>query len=289
MKVLGIHSVEVVVEDAEAAAVTIRRLFNGAKLVADTSLDGLVCLEDVEHGLTLLQPTAPTGVVADGLREKGSGAVLTALFSVEDIDDAREHLKANGFPVRFEADYGADGHVLSHKIIGVDPAATHGFMITFIERKTSAPDPKAHRVMPDGVHVTGLNRAEIVVSDPDAAEATFRRLFNGGEFLPDTGAHGRPLDCRINWEHGLELVHPKSQDDLVGRFLQDKGEGAVLTVVFDIASLDDARDFLAMTGFEAPYEADYGESGPFASHKQIVVKPECVHGLRVTFMESRRK
>jgi hypothetical protein len=287
MKVLGIHSVEVLVEDVAAAAVTFRRLFNGARFEPDDDIEGLACLEDGEHGLTLLSPTEAGGKFAERLRAAGSGSVLTALFAVEDIEAARSHLQANDFPIRFEADYGG-GEVGTHKIVGVDPKATHGFMVTFIERKGAPPCPKANRVMPDGVHVLGLNRAEIVVADPDAAEATFTRLFNGANFLRDNGVHNRPLDCRVDWDIGLELVHPKSGDDLVGRFLKDKGEGAVLTVVFDVASMDEARDFLAMTGFETPYEADYGASGPYSSHKQIVVNPEDTHGLRVTFMESKR-
>lgn len=285
MKVLKIHSVEVLLSDAEAAAVTFRRLFNGARFNRNECVEGLVLLEDVEHGLTLAQPKT-NGSLASHPERLGSGTVLTTVYTVENIEAAKAHLQANGFPIRFEGQIGSEDDSASRTFICVAPEATHGFAVTFIEPAGEAPPQRSPRVMPGGIDVLGLNRVEIVVRDPNEAESTFRRLFNTSSFTPDNGAHGLPLECRVDWEHGLELVHPKSADDLVGRLLHDKGEGAVLTVVFDIANLDDARDFLSMTGFEAVYEADYGAAGPFISHKQIVVRSDHTHGLPVTFMES---
>jgi hypothetical protein len=58
-------------------------------------------------------------------------------------------------------------------------------------------------------------------------------------------------------------------------------------VVYDVENLEDAKAHLARHGFEIQYEADYGAPGRLDVHKQIVVRPERTHGMRVIFQEKR--
>jgi hypothetical protein len=137
--------------------------------------------------------------------------------------------------------------------------------------------------------VLGINRAEILVKDPDAAVETFTRLFNGATFTPDHGVSGRPLVCRHDWEHGLEIVSPQDETDMVGQVMKEHGEGAVLTVVYEVESLADAKAYLVKNGFEIQYEGNYDHHPDVEVYRQIVVKPKDTHGFRVTFMERRLK
>jgi hypothetical protein len=137
--------------------------------------------------------------------------------------------------------------------------------------------------------VLGINRAEIVVHDSDAAVATFTRLFNGAHFTPDHNVSGRNMVCRHDWEHGLEIVAPKDETDNVGRLLKTQGEGAVLTVVYEVESIADAKAYLVENGFEIQYEGNYDHHPDVEVYRQIVVRPSGTHGFLVTFMERRPK
>ena len=137
--------------------------------------------------------------------------------------------------------------------------------------------------------VLGINRAEILVRDADAAADTFTRLFGGGAFTEDHAVSGRPLKCRHDWTHGLELVEPKDDVDMVGQLMLEKGEGTVLTVVYEVESIEDAKRYLLSNGFEIQYEGNFDHHPDVEVYRQIVVKPRNTFGFRVTFMERRLK
>ena len=104
--------------------------------------------------------------------------------------------------------------------------------------------------------VLGLNRAELLVNDGAGAQAVFETLFNGGWFAPDSGLHDRPQDCRVNFQHGLELVQPFHPNYKIGALLQEKGQH-VFTVVWDVDSLEAAQAHAEKNGFEVQYIGDY--------------------------------
>lgn len=134
--------------------------------------------------------------------------------------------------------------------------------------------------------VIGLNRVELLVSNADAAQATFELLFNGGVYPSDLAIHDRPQDCRNNYPHGLELVHPLDPDYKLGRLLADKGEH-IFCVVWDVDSIDAAREHVLSNGFEIQYEGDYSAKPEVEVHKQLVVRPDKTHGMMVIFQERR--
>lgn len=136
--------------------------------------------------------------------------------------------------------------------------------------------------------VLGLNRAELLVNDGAGAQAVFETLFNGGYFAPDLGVHGRPQDCRVNYQHGLELVHPFGTEHRTGQLLAERGEH-IFTVVWDVDSIEAAKSHLQRTGFEIQYEGDFSAKSDVEVHKQIVVRPDRTHGMLVIFQERRLK
>jgi hypothetical protein len=136
--------------------------------------------------------------------------------------------------------------------------------------------------------VLGLNRAELLVNDADGAQAVFETLFNGGCYAPDSGVHGRPQDCRVNYQHGLELVHPFGTDHRTGQLLAERGEH-VFTVVWDVNDMEIAKAHLAANGFEVQWEHDFGPHGDLEVHKQLVIRPDRTHGLLVIFQERRMR
>ena len=130
----------------------------------------------------------------------------------------------------------------------------------------------------------GLNRVELLVNDPDRAEKDLSSLLGGLDFEREP-AEG-VLDCRVDWKAGIEIVHPQSDEHVVGQLLRDRGEH-VFTVVFEVESIDDARDWVTQQGFEVLYEFDNGGEGgsPPPTIRQISIMPERTHGMLVTLLE----
>ena len=286
MKVLGLNRAELLVEDPDAAQRTFEVLFNGGVYPPDGGVHNrpLDCRVNYQHGLELVHPTSQADKIGQLLQAKGEH-VFTVVWDVESIDDARGHLQRNGFEIQYEGDYSAKPDVEAHKQIVVRPERTHGLLVIFQERRLrpGLADPTAVR---PGLQVLGLQRVELLVHDPDAAEATYRLLFNGLDFERDVEAAGRPLDCRIDWRNGLELVHPTSADDRIGQLLAGKGEH-VFTVVWDVNDMAVAKAHLAANGFETQWEHDFGPHGELEVHKQLVIRPDRTHGLLVIFQERR--
>jgi catechol 2,3-dioxygenase-like lactoylglutathione lyase family enzyme len=219
------------------------------------------------------------------LAEKGEH-IFCVVWDVDSIDAARAHVLAEGFSIRYEGDYSANPEVEVHRQLVVEPDKTHGMMVIFQERRLKAGMADRVAARP-GLEVLGLQRAELLVSDPDAAEATYHRLFAGQlDFERDIDAASRPLDCRVDWDLGLELVHPTSADDKIGKLLADKGE-YVFTVVWDVNDFELARTHVLANGFEIQWQHDFGAHGPLAVHKQMVIRPDKTHGLQVIFQERR--
>lgn len=128
----------------------------------------------------------------------------------------------------------------------------------------------------------GLNRVELLVRDPDQAEADLSSLFGGLQFEREP-AEG-VLDCRIDWKAGIEIVHPESAEHAVGQLLEGSGEH-VFTVVFEVESLDDAKAWVTSQGFAILYEFDNATETSPATLRQLSIAPERTHGMLVTLLE----
>ncbi len=134
----------------------------------------------------------------------------------------------------------------------------------------------------------GLNRVELLVRDPDKAEKDLSSLLGGLDFEKEpVVGENNALDCRIDWNAGIEIVHPESSEHPVGQLLEQGGEH-VFTVVFEVESIDDAREWVTSQGFGIFYEYDDGEPGKPATLRQLTIEGERTHGLLVTLMERVR-
>ncbi len=287
MKVIGLNRVELLVSDPDAAQATFEKLFNGGHFAADSAIHGRPqdCRVNYLHGLELVHPMDPDYKLGKLLAQKGEH-IFTVVWDVEDYDAARSHVLASGFEIQYEGDYSAKPEVEVHRQLVVSPEKTHGMMVIFQERRLR-PGESEQRVTRPGLEVLGLQRVELLVADPDAAEACYQKLFGGQfDFERDIDAASRPLDCRVDWAMGLELVHPQSDEDKIGKLLADKGEH-VFTVVWDVNDFELARQHVLAEGFEIQWEHDFGAHGPLAAHKQMVIRPTNTHGLQVIFQERR--
>ena len=128
----------------------------------------------------------------------------------------------------------------------------------------------------------GLNRVEMLVQDPDQAEADLSALLGGLSFEREP-AEG-VLDCRVDWKAGIEIVHPESKEHTVGKLLEERGEH-IFTVVFEVEDLADAKSWVTEKGFEILYEFDNGTPEQAPTIKQISISPERTHGMLVTLLE----
>jgi catechol 2,3-dioxygenase-like lactoylglutathione lyase family enzyme len=133
--------------------------------------------------------------------------------------------------------------------------------------------------------LVGLNRIEVLVRDPDRAERDFSSLLGGLAFRPES-AGDHPLDCRIDWRAGIEIVHPEAEDHPVAALLREHGEH-VFTVVFEVEDLDEAKAWVREQGFEIQYEFSPEPTGAVEVMRQITLGPERTHGVVVTLMERR--
>ena len=131
----------------------------------------------------------------------------------------------------------------------------------------------------------GLNRIELLVRDPDQAEKDLSSLLGGLSFEKEPVIDDQsPLDCRIDWKAGIEIVHPPNPEHAVGQLLETAGEH-VFTVVFEVESIEDAKKWVTSQGFGIFYEYDDGREGKAATMRQITIERERTHGLLVTLIE----
>jgi catechol 2,3-dioxygenase-like lactoylglutathione lyase family enzyme len=289
MKALGLNRAELLVNDADGAQAVFETLFNGGCYAPDSGVHGRPqdCRVNYQHGLELVHPFGTDHRTGQLLAERGEH-VFTVVWDVDSIEAAKAHLQRTGFEIQYEGDYSAKPDVEVHKQIVVRPERTHGMLVIFQERRLNA-DAKVVKVTRPGLEVLGLQRVELLVDDADAAEATYHQLFNGAlDFERDVDAASRPLDCRIDWRMGLELVQPTSAEDKIGKLLAEKGQH-VFTVVWDVDDMEIAKAHLAANGFEVQWEHDFGAHGPLAVHKQLVIRPDRTHGLLVIFQERRMR
>lgn len=131
----------------------------------------------------------------------------------------------------------------------------------------------------------GLNRVELLVTDPDQAEQDLSSLLGGLSFEREP-AEG-VLDCRVDWKAGIEIVHPQDENHAVGKLLRDLGQH-VFTVVFEVESLAAAKAWVTSQGFEILYEFDNGSESTPPTIRQLSVAPERTHGMVVTLLEKVR-
>ncbi len=127
--------------------------------------------------------------------------------------------------------------------------------------------------------ILGLNRVELLLDDGDLDKAI--ETFNAGlgfDLCPalklDEG-----IRSSVDFDKGLELVSPSSEASPVFPVLREKGKGALLTIVWEVDSIEAAKKWVEDKGLPILFE--------FEGHgiKQICLNESAFFGYVVTLME----
>lgn len=108
-----------------------------------------------------------------------------------------------------------------------------------------------------------IDRIAIAVKDLDKAKGFFSELFGIDFDEPGTldalGMRGCYSAC------GLELIEPTRQDSLIGRFIQDRGEG-VWALVVKVRDMEEAVRAFTAKGLRVAGEVKVGQMREVAFH-----------------------
>jgi hypothetical protein len=130
------------------------------------------------------------------------------------------------------------------------------------------------------MRILGFDRVELLLATDDIHEAVER--FNdllGTSFAPPAlAADGQVLTTTDRNNH-VELYGPSSPESLIAARTAKSGRGAIGPLVWEVASIDEAREYVLGRGHRIHYE--FQEDGI----KQIVLDPEEWYGYFITFVE----
>ena len=127
--------------------------------------------------------------------------------------------------------------------------------------------------------ILGLNRVELLLDDGDMekAIATFNAGLGFNLCSPLTLGEG--IRSSVDFDKGLELVSPSSEASPVFPVLRERGKGALLTIVWEVDSIEAAKTWVEEKGL--PVQFVYEGHGI----KQICLHESAFFGYVVTLME----
>jgi hypothetical protein len=143
------------------------------------------------------------------------------------------------------------------------------------------------------MQVIGFNRVELVVAEDEIRDAV--RQFNEilGRNLPEPHPiEQAPVISATDFDGGVEFVAPVGGQGAFGEKLAAHGPGQIGPLVFEVADIDEARDFVTSRGFRIRFEYDSTKGNPDeakAAVYQLVLDPEQWFGFSVTLMQRGRK
>jgi hypothetical protein len=130
------------------------------------------------------------------------------------------------------------------------------------------------------MRILGFNRVELLLAPGDIHEAAER--FNellGTSFAPPRLTAGDQVLTTTDWENHVELYGPSGPDSMIASRIAEKGRGAIGPLVWEVASIEEAREYVVGRGHRIHFE--YEEAGI----KQIVLDPDEWYGYLITFIE----
>jgi hypothetical protein len=142
--------------------------------------------------------------------------------------------------------------------------------------------------MTDSIPVKGFNRVELIVREDQIDDAV--RQFNAvlGLHLPlPHHIAGRPVLSATDFDGSIELVAPLGGEGHFGERLARCGPGQIGPLVWEVANIDQAREWLGRNGYRITYEYDSSqgnESEQSAKVHQLVLDRDQWFGFDVTLM-----
>jgi hypothetical protein len=130
------------------------------------------------------------------------------------------------------------------------------------------------------MRILGFNRVELLLAPGDIHEAAER--FNellGTSFAPPRLTAGDQVLTTTDWDNHVELYGPSGPESKIAARIAEKGRGAIGPLVWEVASIDEAREYVLGRGHRIHFE--YEEEGI----RQIVLDPDEWYGYLITFIE----
>jgi hypothetical protein len=130
------------------------------------------------------------------------------------------------------------------------------------------------------MRILGFNRVELLLAPGDIHEAAER--FNellGTSFAPPRLTAGDQVLTTTDWDNHVELYGPSGPESMIASRIAEKGRGAIGPLVWEVASIDEAREYVLGRGHRIHFE--YEEEGI----RQIVLDPDEWYGYLITFIE----
>jgi catechol 2,3-dioxygenase-like lactoylglutathione lyase family enzyme len=130
------------------------------------------------------------------------------------------------------------------------------------------------------MRILGFNRVELLLAPDDIHEAAER--FNdllGTSFAPPRLTAGGHVLTTTDWDNHVELYGPSGPESRIASRTAELGRGAIGPLVWEVASIDEARDYVLDRGHRIHFE--YQEDGM----KQIILDPDEWYGYLITFIE----
>lgn len=143
------------------------------------------------------------------------------------------------------------------------------------------------------MEIVGFNRVELIVGEDEIDDAV--RQFNEmlGTHLPAPHAiAGNPVLSATDFDGGIEFVAPVDGGGGFGRRLAEHGPGQIGPLVWEVADIDEARDWVTSHGYRIRFEYDssQGNEAEAASGvRQLVLDPGQWFGFSVTLMQRVRR
>jgi hypothetical protein len=138
------------------------------------------------------------------------------------------------------------------------------------------------------VNIIGFNRVELVVEEGqiEAAVAQFNEVL--GLNLPTPHPiEGQPVLSATDFDGSIELVAPVDGKGSFGAKLAKSGPGQIGPLVWEVADIDETRDWLVEHGYVIRFEYDSRKGNDqeqgYAVH-QLILDPDQWFGFNVTLM-----
>jgi hypothetical protein len=141
----------------------------------------------------------------------------------------------------------------------------------------------------DSIPIKGFNRVELIVREDQIDDAV--RQFNevlGLHIVPPHRIAGVPVLSATDFEGSIEFVAPLGGEGPFADRSARGGPGQIGPLVWEVADIDQSREWLSHNGYRIFYEYDSSqgnESEQAMRVYQLILDPDQWFGFSVTLMQ----
>jgi catechol 2,3-dioxygenase-like lactoylglutathione lyase family enzyme len=143
--------------------------------------------------------------------------------------------------------------------------------------------------MTDSIPIKGFNRVELIVREDQIDDAV--RQFNevlGLHLVTPHPIEGVPVLSATDFDGSIEFVAPLGGKGPFANRLARSGSGQIGPLVWEVADIDQTREWLSNSGYRIFYEYDSSQGNEFeraTNVHQLVLDPDQWFGFSVTLMQ----